>query len=365
MKKNRISFCTVCMNRIEHLKQTLPKNIEDNIAYGNLEFLLLDYNSKDGLEEWVESEMKEYIDKGILHYYKTTEPEYFHRSHSRNMIIKKATGDIVCNIDADNYTGKLFASYINNQFNEDSNIILGIDVVLQSKHAQAHGKFCAWKKDFLDVTGYDEAMHSYGYEDLDLNNRLELLGRKRFSIDNLFLTYISHGNKERSENEVLTASLEKFLINYIDEFNTEIILLLKNNKFEKFKLKPPENGNSFNVMVMVDGDSFKLGKWHEDGLNISLQYQKDDSAEMLLHTYEANEFFFILQEPQSSINTIKKFNHLTHDHFIDNFMIGFSRIVNLEKYQKNIAANTPAVNKHEIGKGLLYKNFEHKLLLNV
>src|SRR6187402_102950 len=102
MKKNRISFCTVCMNRIEHLKQTLPKNIEDNIAYGNLEFLLLDYNSKDGLEEWVESEMKEYIDKGILHYYKTTEPEYFHRSHSRNMIIKKATGDIVCNIDADN-----------------------------------------------------------------------------------------------------------------------------------------------------------------------------------------------------------------------------------------------------------------------
>lgn len=42
-----ISFCTVCMNRTLHLKETLIKNIRDNSAYPNLEYVLLNYGSKD------------------------------------------------------------------------------------------------------------------------------------------------------------------------------------------------------------------------------------------------------------------------------------------------------------------------------
>ena len=44
-----ISYCTVSMNRAEHVKKTLTQNIQNNLN-NNVEFLLLDYNSKD---EWV------------------------------------------------------------------------------------------------------------------------------------------------------------------------------------------------------------------------------------------------------------------------------------------------------------------------
>ena len=66
--RNKISFCIVCMNRLYHLKETLIKNIEDNISYEKLEFILLDYNSTDGLEDWVKSNMKDYIEKDSLKY---------------------------------------------------------------------------------------------------------------------------------------------------------------------------------------------------------------------------------------------------------------------------------------------------------
>ncbi len=368
--KQKISFCTVCMNRLDHLKQTLPKNIKDNIGYGNVEFLVLDYNSSDGLEEWVETEMKEYINNGILSYYKTTQPTFFHRSHSRNMLLKHATGDILCNVDADNFIGSFFASYVNKQFTQDPSILLAIDVIKQAKHAQAHGKFCAWKEDFLSVTGYDESMDSYGYEDIDLYNRIELLGRKRVAIDDLFLTYISHGNEQRGQNEALLGMLDKFLIRYVNESKTEIILLSKNNRFEKMILNQPKEPSLFQVMASIEHNSYKLGTWKQAGTDIILEY-RDEKKETMLYTDDSDSIRYLVELPAANASLAnmiplavghKEFMLITHDKFITNFMIGYSRIINLEKLKKNIETKTLAINKGEIGKGTLYKNFGYELL---
>src|SRR5258708_30050005 len=55
---NKISICTVCMNRTAQLAQTLPVNIIDNINHPNIEFIILDYNSKDGRSEEHTSELQ-------------------------------------------------------------------------------------------------------------------------------------------------------------------------------------------------------------------------------------------------------------------------------------------------------------------
>lgn len=49
----QISFCITCMNRLKHLQETLEKNILDNFLVDEVEFVVLDYNSQDGLEEWI------------------------------------------------------------------------------------------------------------------------------------------------------------------------------------------------------------------------------------------------------------------------------------------------------------------------
>ncbi len=45
----RIAFCTTCKNRANHLIRTLPQNLNDNADYEDCVFVVLDYNSKDGL----------------------------------------------------------------------------------------------------------------------------------------------------------------------------------------------------------------------------------------------------------------------------------------------------------------------------
>jgi glycosyltransferase involved in cell wall biosynthesis len=106
----RVSLCTVCKNRAHHYKKTILKNIHDNIHDSNVEFILLDYNSQDDLEEWVRDNLQDYIEMGVVTYYKTFDPLYFQRSHSRNMVFRLAKGDLICNIDADNYTGYSFST---------------------------------------------------------------------------------------------------------------------------------------------------------------------------------------------------------------------------------------------------------------
>lgn len=153
-----ISFCTVCMNRTEWLKKTVENNIETSKRYENLEFVLLNYNSTDDMEEYVENNLIEYINGGILKYYKTKDPEKFERCHAKNMAYRLATGDILINIDADMLIKDGFIEYIRDLFSFPSVL--------------SHGEICkgcisVLRKSFYEVRGYDEFMKTYGPEDLD------------------------------------------------------------------------------------------------------------------------------------------------------------------------------------------------------
>src|SRR5690606_26363819 len=70
----RISYCIVCMNRLDHLKKTLLLNLEDTRGDRNVEFVLLDYNSGDGMGEWVKQNLKKEMQFGRLIYFRTEEP---------------------------------------------------------------------------------------------------------------------------------------------------------------------------------------------------------------------------------------------------------------------------------------------------
>lgn len=52
----KISFCTTCMGRLHHLKETVRKNLTDNADWADLEYVIVDYNSEDGTGDWVKSQ---------------------------------------------------------------------------------------------------------------------------------------------------------------------------------------------------------------------------------------------------------------------------------------------------------------------
>ena len=240
-EKYKISFCIIVMNRLEQFSNTILQNIIDNKDYENLEFIILDYNSRDGLAQWCKENLQCYIETGKVIYYRTEQPTVFKHSHAKNVAFRLASGDIVCNINADHYTGKNFASYINYEFDKRGSIVLTpiseVNSNSKSLPKDLLGKVCVRKKDFLRVNGFDEGMVTYGFEDYDFINRLEMTGIKRVMLDkDEYCKYLSHSDLERFSLEEMYSSLYKILIHYISPSASNIIFMYDTGKFEMGKL---------------------------------------------------------------------------------------------------------------------------------
>jgi hypothetical protein len=174
--EHKISICTTCMGRLMDLEKTFPKNIEDNIGYKNVEFVLLDYNSNDNLESWAKDTLKDLIKSKKVVYVKTEEPQFYTMAHSRNVAFKIASGDIVTNVDADNFTGPGFATRLNLLSNQAVRTGVLKNVFVKSFRS-THGRIGFWRKEFIDVLGgYDEMFIGYGHDDRDIIYRAMQLG---------------------------------------------------------------------------------------------------------------------------------------------------------------------------------------------
>jgi glycosyltransferase involved in cell wall biosynthesis len=363
VKTYKISFCIVCMNRLHHLEQTLLANILDNADYPDLEFVMLDYNSSDGLEQYVKTSLQQYIDSGILVYYKTTGPVYFNRSHSRNLAFKLASGDLICNIDADNYTGRHFASYINDEFNKEDKMFL--TVIGQLFKKDVLGRICVRREDFYKIRGYDEKMNNYGFEDYDFVNRLELAGIKKHLFENndSFFHAIPHDQKERLSNEFVSKNLKGILISYLTPSSSDIIYLFADNSFKRYiyvdlqtfvypaPLTPIQKTQEKYKFSFIEAP-FTEGSW------------KGQENEILL--YHGEEFRLSFDQDRKCYNhDDSDFYQITDTEVIDEAVMLYSQIVNRLLMENNKLEGNFAVNAPEFGSDKVYKNFDAQFLITV
>ncbi|MDF2188290.1 glycosyltransferase [Paraflavitalea sp. CAU 1676] len=242
MKYHKISFCTVCMNRTMHLKSTLLRNIEDNLHYPHLEYVLLNYGSKDDMHDWVQTHFDAYLQSGLLKYYRTDFPDVFKMSHAKNMAFRLATGDILCSIDADNYTGDGFALYVNQLFRKDPAIFLAPPWIAPGKKWwDVQGRLCLWREDYYRFRGYDEGFIDYGYEDQDLKQRMMHAGLRKAVIRNTkFLQAIPHTDQLRMAGGISRKLLANLLLTSIGRHEWELYYLRTDNTYEHYRLHAPQ-----------------------------------------------------------------------------------------------------------------------------
>lgn len=358
MTQIKISFCTVCMNRLHHLKETLPKNIIDNSLYSNLEFIVLDYNSSDGMEEWIKTNFFEEIKSGILIYLRTNDPESFSQSHSRNMIYRYARGEVICNVDADNYTGKDFALFINKEFNENRNIFLTASL----KFRGAFGRVCFLNKDFFNTNGYDESMVGYGWEDIDFRDRLMLLGRTQKIITNpSFLKAIQHEKAESIENEFLIKNLFALKIAYNTHYSSILLFLLKDGSFKSGTIVDRTSKDSHDAKA-VNHSSTKLklentlnenwfeGKW--EFLNNDLHLNFSNSSSIILRSTDSKSIEFYDEE------NLLKYYKIQNRNLIISACALFSQNFNAYKVFLNRKYKRIRVNNLKSGSGEIFVNFD-------
>jgi|GEM_PF-1757120 len=201
-----VVFCTTCKGRLQHVERTLPKNLADN---PQAKFVLLDYNSQDHLLRHVMSTYAREIESGRLTVYSFTASGPFRMAHAKNMAHRLGIIEggglwpdpILCNLDADNFTGPGFADYIEQRFESNE------DIFLWANRNQAepvrypkgcNGRIVIPASAFLKAGGYDESKYNaWGPDDKDFNFRLRRLGYLGSEIARPYLDVILHTDTMR------------------------------------------------------------------------------------------------------------------------------------------------------------------------
>jgi len=347
----KIAFCITCMNRLHHLQQALEKNIHDNYLPKEVEFVLLDYNSKDGLDQWVRQNMQSYIDSGILVYYKTFEPEHYLRSHSRNMVFRLANADILCNLDADNFLGKGFADFMLDEFSKYGNFFYTNNFSV----SDIIGRVCVRSEDFLSIRGYNETLKGYGPEDVDLFNRLRNKGLNQLFFHNPeFYHFIVHSKVDRITNEFFAKNIDKMYISYINPYTSAILLLYKDHTMEHYVMVDNPHLNVFAEFAM--NNEYLIDERNRVVIKEDLIKGTWNETNDVIYIYE-NNVKYKIREKLSSID----FNGLTFYNVQDNelkteIIILLTSAINYYEACKQMK-DILVVNPDGFGKGVVFKNF--------
>lgn len=197
-----IAFCTTCKGRLEHLKLTLRKNINDNKDYLNCKFIILDYGGDLEIEEFLRNNFQAELASGKLVSFRYDTCCPFHMAHAKNMAHRSGIfegADILVNLDSDNFTGPGFASYIANEFVKAKEPIFICAFVARGSVSGwgICGRIALSKNAFLKTGGYDERFNTYSPDDADLILRLQRLGYKPVTLKAPFIDCINHSDQIR------------------------------------------------------------------------------------------------------------------------------------------------------------------------
>lgn len=180
LEKKFISVVTTCMNRKEDLSRTLPQNLEENMEYHEAEFIVLDYNSRDGVHRWIKNNMMDYIRSGRLKFYRCTDSKYFQPNHSRNVSFRLAKGELIANVDADNIMHHGYIKRLNQcatVANEKIMIVAEDFLRPGSGRLKLRGRFACYKKDIELLRGFDEQLDGgFGHDDINFVFRAMMAG---------------------------------------------------------------------------------------------------------------------------------------------------------------------------------------------
>ena len=181
-KPLKISLCTTCCNRIEDLRYTLPHNMKFIELYNKpVEWVIVDYNSTNKTE--IKLALDEIKKPSNLDLKLIRSNEKWNIGRAKKLVHDSATGDVLINIDSDNFLGASYLDMIHQEISTNRLSIIyfswteefrryrdeyGLDLGFMGKIAISKGIYKA-------IGGYTTDLIGYGGDDTDLINRAILL----------------------------------------------------------------------------------------------------------------------------------------------------------------------------------------------
>jgi hypothetical protein len=183
----------------------------------DVEFVLLDYESQDGLGDWVRASLGDEIASGRLVYARYEPAPHFRMAHAKNMAHRIASGDVLVNVDGDNFIAKDFSLWLRTLYSRSPDALasprdISVTGFLRQRVFNKLvnlprpvdglcGRIAVSRAAFFAVGGYDEAIAGWGSDDIDFMLRVRDAGTSLAVIPaELWGGTIPHDNVARIEN---------------------------------------------------------------------------------------------------------------------------------------------------------------------
>jgi hypothetical protein len=166
----KISFCTSCFHRLSQLQQTFDANVKAIAGDRDTEWVILNYNSTGDLDDFMMARLPN-LPRRII-YARDRIQRPWHSSVAKNMAHRLASGDVLMNLDCDNYIGDAI-EVIRSGFPKGYQMIH----LCGGRFGDGtFGRIAMAKDSFYSLGGYDESFHPMGYQDGDLLHRAAASG---------------------------------------------------------------------------------------------------------------------------------------------------------------------------------------------
>lgn len=194
----KVVLCTTCKGRLEHIQQTLPRNLADN---PNATFVLLDYSSDDNLAPYLKENHAADIASGhlVVYQFDTTGP--FQMAHAKNMAARLGIiegADVLVTLDADNFAGQNFDRFVADNIKPGTFLCPDFPRIKSLPHGPLRpargyaGRLAIRPQEFVKMGGYCETFDTWRGEDIDMIARMRRLGFTMTHIEDRFLNAIPH-----------------------------------------------------------------------------------------------------------------------------------------------------------------------------
>ena len=218
--RDGISLFTAVKNRRETLEESLKTWLScDQID----EIIIVDWSSDESLVSLVQK----YQNGNIILAVVPDQPRWI-LSHACNLAARLTSKSKILKMDAD---VKILPGFFEQHALEPGIFFTGNwKIAKDDNEKHLHGVSFMFRDSFFAVNGYNEFIKSYGWDDIDLYNRLEAnsMERRDFNHDTLF--HIPHEQRTSLQNH----------INFIDNINDTEKSLLNSlvNRFVSSSYKP-------------------------------------------------------------------------------------------------------------------------------
>ena len=190
----KISFCTTCCNRLYQFSNTIDINYEVIKNNKDTEWVIVNYNSTDETHGFLTQKLQQMSNRVV--YVNEYSGRKWHASVAKNVAHVNATGDVLVNLDCDNFIGNSL-NIIREKFSKGTQVL---HMWSGTNYDGTYGRIAITKELFHKINGYDERMYPMGAQDDDLKNRAAKFGGKYEKVYSLQFTAIVNTKEDSIKN---------------------------------------------------------------------------------------------------------------------------------------------------------------------